>query len=277
MELIQKKRFGEERALYGKNGLELYECSFSGKEDGESALKEARDVTLENCLFELRYPLWHTHDVRVIGCEMRETCRAPLWYSEDVSLCNTKLHGTKAIRECRGVRLDGCHAVSEEFAWFSSDLHMENTHIEGAYFMLRSENVTLRDVRLFGKYSLQYIKNGVIEDSVLDTKDSLWHAKGVTVRNSVLKGEYLAWYSEDLTLINCKIYGTQPFCYCKNLRLVDCEMHECDLSFEKSEVEARLLSPILSIKNPLLGKITVPAVGDIIMDDPLAKGEVLIG
>lgn len=275
MEELRGKRFGEERALYGRRGVKLLDCSFSGEEDGESALKESSDVELTSCLFDLRYPLWHASGVRLVDCKINETCRAPFWYSKDVCLQNTKLYGTKAIRECCDVRLTGCHAVSEEFAWFSDQIHIQSSRIEGAYFMLRSRNVTLKDIELYGKYSLQYVEGGTIENCLLDTKDSLWHAKGITVKNSVIKGEYLAWYSEDVTFIGCKIYGTQPFCYCKGLRLVDCEMHECDLAFEKSEVEATLLCPIDSIKNPLSGRIELPFAGEVIMDDPMARGEIV--
>ncbi len=92
----------------------------------------------------------------------------------------------------------------------------------------------------------------------------------------MIKGEYLAWYSEGLTLINCKIIGTQPLCYCKNLKLIDCEMVDTDLAFEKSHVEATITTPVISIKNPLHGRICVPEVGEIIMDDENAKGEVII-
>ncbi|MBE6588693.1 MAG: DUF3737 family protein [Ruminococcaceae bacterium] len=277
MKQINGKRFGEERALYGSEGLQLSDCIFSGEEDGESALKESSEIVLERCRFDLRYPLWHTRDVRLLGCEMRESCRAPIWYGEDVTLDGTDMRGIKALRECHGVRIKDCRLSSEELAWFSKDVHIEKSRIEGAYFMMRCERFSLRNVAFSGKYSFQYVQDGVIEDCELDTKDALWHAKGVTVRNTVLRGEYLAWYSEDLTLINCKIYGTQPFCYCKKLRLVDCEMHECDLAFEKSEVEATLKAPIVSIKNPLRGVITVPSVGEIIMDDPTACGKIVVG
>ena len=99
----------------------------------------------------------------------------------------------------------------------------------------------------------------------------------VTVRNSTVKGEYLAWYSENLTLINCKIIGTQPFCYCKNLTLVNCEMLDTDLSFEKSEVNASITTPVISIKNPTSGRITVPAVDELILTDENAKAEIIIG
>ena len=92
----------------------------------------------------------------------------------------------------------------------------------------------------------------------------------------MVKGEYLAWYSNGLTLINCKIIGTQPFCYCQNLKLVNCQMLDADLCFEKSQVEATVTTPVLSIKNPLSGQIRVPAVGEIIRDDENSKGEIII-
>ena len=96
------------------------------------------------------------------------------------------------------------------------------------------------------------------------------------MKNSVIKGEYLAWYCENLTFINCKITGTQPFCYCKGLKLVDCEMYDSDLCFEKSETEAVITTPVVSIKNPLAGNIYVPSVGEIIRDDKDSKGKIII-
>ena len=117
----------------------------------------------------------------------------------------------------------------------------------------------------------------MFENCVFDTNDAFWHALNIVVRNSVVKGEYLAWYSENITFENCKIIGTQPLCYCKNLKLVACEMVDTDLSFERSEVEATLTAPIVSIKNPLSGCICVPEVGELIMDIENAHGEVIVG
>ena len=99
----------------------------------------------------------------------------------------------------------------------------------------------------------------------------------MVVRDSVVKGEYLAWYCEDVTFERCRIIGTQPLCYCKGLRLIDCEMVNTDLAFERSEVQATVTTPVVSIKNPLAGStITVPAVGEVIRDIPGADGRVIL-
>jgi hypothetical protein len=276
METIQNKTFDEERALYGVREVLVKDCAFDGPADGESAFKECRDVEVDHCFFNLRYPFWHDEGLTVRHSEMTELCRAALWYSHHITLEDTKLHGIKALRECGDVTMKGCHVVSPEFGWSVNGIAMNDCEAESEYFMMRSNQLHFDNVRLKGKYSFQYIEDSVFENCRFDTKDAFWHAKNVVVRNSVVKGEYLAWYSENLTLENCTIIGTQPLCYCKGLKLINCEMVDTDLAFERSEVEATITSPVVSIKNPMKGRITVPQVGEIIRDLEEAKGEVVV-
>lgn len=276
MRTIQNQTFDEERALYGSNDILVKDCSFDGPADGESAFKECKDVQVAHSFFNLRYPFWHDHGLSIRDSEMTELCRAALWYSDHITIENTKLHGIKALRECSNVKMRGCDVISPEFGWSVHNMEMEDCDAESEYFMMRSTGLHFTNVRMKGKYSFQYIENSVFENCVFDTKDAFWHAKNITVRNSVVKGEYLAWYCENVTFENCKIIGTQPLCYCKGLKLIHCEMIDCDLAFERSEVEATITTPVLSIKNPLSGRIVVPAVGEIIRDIPDAEGAVVM-
>ena len=276
MKTMQNQTFDGERALYGSTGLLLKDCAFDGPADGESALKESRNIQLDHCFCNLRYPFWHDHELKIKDSEMTALCRAALWYSDHIELTGTKLHGIKALRECSDILIADCDIFSPEFGWSVKNIEMRRCVAESEYFMLRSEDMSFTDVRFKGKYSFQYIRNATFENCHFDTKDAFWHAENVTVKDSTVKGEYLAWYSDGLTLINCKIIGTQPLCYCKNLRIINCEMMEADLCFEKSQVDATITTPVISIKNPLAGRIQAPAVGEIIRDDEHAKGEVLI-
>jgi hypothetical protein len=272
MKLITNETFDEERALYGMDHLQVEHCSFDGPADGESAFKECHTIQVSDCFFNLRYPFWHDEELSIINSEMTELCRAALWYSKDIEITNSKLHGIKALRECGNVRMKDCDIISPEFGWFTQGIHMTDCTMQGEYVMMGSHNLTFDHVHLNGKYSFQYIKDSVFDNCILDTKDAFWHAKNVTIRNSVVKGEYLAWYCEDVTFENCKIIGTQPFCYCKGLKLVNCEMIDADLCFEKSDVEASITTPVISIKNPRTGHIQVPSVGELIYDDEKAQG-----
>lgn len=276
MKTIENKTFDMERALYGSRSLILKNCSFDGPADGESALKESRDIQINHCFCNLRYPFWHVHGLIIEDSEMTELCRAAVWYSSDIDIRKTKLHGIKALRECSRVKMKECDIISPEFGWSVQDMEMHSSTVQSEYFMMRSEGLNFNEVHLKGKYSFQYIQNSRFENCVLDTKDAFWHAKNVIVRNSVVKGEYLAWYCENVTFENCRIIGTQPLCYCKNLRLINCEMTDTDLCFEKSEVEAVITTPVVSIKNPLSGHIYVPCVEQIICDDAECRGEIIV-
>lgn len=277
MKLYENLSFDEERALYGSESVLARNCRFDGERDGESAFKESRDVKAEECYFNLRYPFWHDDGVTLDSCEMTPLCRAALWYSSDIRITNSKLHGIKALRECANIKITDSDILSVEFGWFSRNIDMRNTHAEGEYFMMRAEKLSFSDVSLKGKYSFQYISDSTFENCNFDTKDAFWHAKNVTVRNSTIRGEYLAWYCENVTFENCIIIGTQPLCYCKGLKLINCEMHGADLAFEKSEVEADITTPMISIKNVTSGRISVPSVDELICDEPDAKCVVTVG
>ena len=82
MQIIEHQQFDAERALYGSSGLTVRNCRFDGPADGESALKESRNIVAERCFFNLRYPFWHNHNLTIRDGEMTEQCRAALWYSE---------------------------------------------------------------------------------------------------------------------------------------------------------------------------------------------------
>ena len=276
--LIEGKQFDEERSLYALKNADVKKCVFAGPADGESVLKEARDVALEDCDFSLRYPLWHVRGFRLDSCKMDELTRAAIWYAQEGHIENSVLGGIKAVRECRNIHIKGTEIVSQEFGWKSSGISLEDSSITAEYLFFDSRDVTLDRVKMKGKYSFQYMENLTIRDSRFDTKDAFWHSKNVTVINSTVKGEYLGWFSEGLTLINCAISGTQPLCYCKDLKLIDCTMEGTDLSFEYSDVEATVKGHIDSVKNPHSGSITADSVGEVIMGDAVMEctGKVII-
>lgn len=274
--LITGQTFDEERALYGLSDIQAEGCRFDGPADGESAFKECRNIAIKNTFFNLRYPMWHVTGLKLENSELTDKCRAAIWYTCDAEISNSSLHGIKALRECGNISIKGCDIISPEFGWSVSGITMRNTRAVSEYFMMRSTDLVFENVSFEGKYSFQYIENGSFSNCSFNTKDAFWHAKNVTVKDSVINGEYLAWYSENLTLENCTIRGTQPFCYCKNLKLINCRMENCDLAFEKSEVDAVVLSHVDSIKNPKSGTISVQSYGNLIMDDAEASGKVII-
>ncbi len=275
---IHLKQYDEERALYHLMDTQVEDCTFAGPADGESVLKEARNISVINCRFSLRYPMWHDKCFTLMDSTMDELTRAALWYAENGKISHSTLGGIKAVRECSHINISDCKINSPEFGWKCNAISVESSEIVSEYLFLDSKNVRLNNVQMQGKYSFQYMENLEITNSTLDTKDAFWHSKNVTVRNCTVKGEYLAWFSDGLTLIDCKIIGTQPLCYCTNLKLVNCTMENCDLAFEYSDVSADIFGHIDSVKNPKSGRIIADSVGEVIMEDAVMEctGEVII-
>lgn len=264
--IVENRTLDAERALYGVRDCLIRNCTFDGPADGESALKECRDITVEDCDFRLRYPFWHVTGADVRRITMTDTCRAAFWYDRDLRVSGSSLGGIKAFREMDNCALADCHIDSKEFGWCCRNLTIRDTRMVSEYPFFRCVGMDIDGLTMQGKYSFQYCEDVTIRNSVLDTKDAFWHAKNVTVYDSVIKGEYLAWYAENIRFIRCKLIGTQPLCYCRGLVLEECTMEGCDLSFENSQVEATVLGSIDSVKNPHTGSIHADSIGEIILD-----------
>ncbi len=260
-------KLDSERALYSVNKAYIAKCVFDGPNDGESALKESKNVYIIDCDFRLRYPFWHVFNAKILNSKMTDTCRAPLWYGKQILIDNCIIKGIKAVRECEDISLNNCEINSNEFGWFTNKITIKYSRINSEYPFLNSLNLFMDNIELNGKYSFQYTKNVEIYNSVLNTKDAFWHCKDVVVRDSILHGEYLGWYSENLKLINCKIISRQPLCYAKNLIVENCEMIECELAFENSDVNAVISGEIKSVKNPHSGYIYADSIAELIIDE----------
>lgn len=265
MEILENKTYPLERDLYHQQNIKLINCRFEGIEDGESALKECTNIELDGCFMDLRYPLWHTHHLKMWNTEQTTNCRASLWYSSDIQIDHSKLYGIKALRECKDITILHTEIDSPEFGWKSENIHIEHSTIQSEYAFFLVRNLNAVHTTFTGKYGFQYMENVIFDYCHFVTKDAFWHGKNITVKNSIIEGEYLGWYSENLTFINCTIKGIQPLCYCKNLKLVHCEMIDANLAFEYSSVDATIMGGIDSVKNPLSGTIEADQIGEVIL------------
>ena len=271
MNIIENKTFDLERSLYNLKDTKVINCIFQGVNDGESVLKEAKDIELEKCSFSLRYPLWHNDNFKIYECDFDEYSRAPIWYSNNGEIRSCKITSIKALRECNDIKIKNGYIDSNEFGWKCKNIEVVKSRINSEYAFFDSKNIKLDNVSFSGKYSFQYIDNLEITNSFLNTKDAFWHSENVVVKDSVVKGEYLAWFSKNITFINCTIVGTQPFCYVENLKLVICKMIDADLAFEYSSVDADIISEIDSIKNPKSGVIKCLGVKEVINEDSIME------
>lgn len=266
METIKNEEFGGERPLFASKDLRLENVTFHA---GESALKCCRNIEAIDCLFEGKYPFWHTEGFRVEHCTFTPGARAALWYSSDLVMEHTQVDAPKMFREMQRLSLDDVRIPdAQETLWHCSDVKLRNVEVSNAdYLFMHSERIDIKDYKQQGNYSFQYCKDVEIRNAHIDSKDAFWGTENVTVYDSELTGEYLGWHSKNLHLVRCKISGTQPLCYCENLILEDCSFApDADLAFEDSTLEATVKGAIASVKNPRSGHLKVESIGELIID-----------
>ena len=266
MELIKDAEFSGERVLFASHNLELENVHIGL---GESPLKCCSNIIARNCVFDGKYPFWHTDGFVVDHCTFNIGARSGPWYSRNCLMNDCIVEAPKLFREMDGVEVNRTNFPNgQEMFWFCRNIKLRDVRIDNCdYLFLHSSDIDIENYIQHGNYSFQYAKNVKISNAEIHSKDAFWNTENVTVRDSTLDGEYLGWHSHNLTLINCHILGTQPLCYAHNLKMINCTLgDDADLAFEESEVEAEIVSPVVSIKNPTTGHITVPKVGEIILD-----------
>ena len=266
METIKDQYFEGERPLYARHGLRIENVTIG---PGESSLKEGSDIEAENCEFKGKYPFWECRGFSVRHCIFREGARAALWYSTGCKMADTLVEAPKMFRRIKDVQLENVKMPNAlETFWDCREVSLKNVEMDKAdYVFMHSGDIRIDGFRLHGNYSFQYAKDVVIRNADMDTKDAFWEADNVTVIDSRINGEYLGWYSKKLRLVNCRIGGTQPLCYCEGLVLENCVFEEdADLAFEYSDVQAGIIGPVPSVKNPRSGRIIADSYGDILLD-----------
>ena len=266
MILIQDKILSGERPLYGSRDLRLERVTIG---EGESALKECSHIEAHDCEIQGMYVFWECENVECRNCHFTPDDRAPLWYGKNIRMHDCIIDAPKVFRELDGLILENIQmSDGAEAFWYCKNGHLSDLKMQRAeYAFMQSNKLQINNLILQGKYTFQYARNIEIHNAVLDTKDAFWESEDCTIYDSDVKGEYLGWYARNLRLVRCRISGTQPLCYCENLIIEDCVFApDADLAFEHSSVEATILSPVTSIKNPKSGIIRCQTVGEYIHD-----------
>ncbi len=261
---IRQQFLTGERALFQAKELKIVDTVFA---DGESPLKESRDIELLGSMFKWKYPLWYSKDIQVKDCVWFEMARAGVWYTENMTVENSPIEAPKNFRRCRNLTLRNVSfANAAETLWHCDDVTLENVTARGDYFAMNTNNVRAENLTLYGNYSFDGSKNVEIRNSKLLSKDAFWNSESITVYDSFISGEYLGWNGKNLTLVNCTVESLQGMCYIDNLVMKNCKLINTTLAFEYSSVEADIRGKIDSVMNPSSGTITADEIGELILE-----------
>lgn len=261
---IRRQRLTGERALFQGENLKIYDTIF---DDGESPLKESRNIELYGCMFKWKYPLWYAKNILAKDCAWFEMGRAGVWYTDDITVENAVIEAPKNFRRCHNVVLKNVNFPNAaETLWSCEGVELERVTAKGDYFAMNSSGMKLKDFTLAGNYSFDGCKNVEIHNARMLSKDAFWNSENVTVCDSFISGEYLGWNAKNLTLINCTIESLQGMCYIDNLTMKNCRLLNTTLAFEYSTLDAQIEGGVDSVINPTSGVIRADYIGELILE-----------
>lgn len=278
MKTIGQARLTGERALFGAQDCEITETIF---EDGESPLKESRNLSLRTCMFKWKYPLWYAKNVEVRDSTWFDMARAGVWYSDGVRVTDCAIEAPKNFRRCHDLTLTRVSfANAAETLWSCENVCLQDVTAKGDYFAMGCRDMEVDGLTLYGNYSFDGCRNLTVKNSRLLSKDAFWNCENVTAQNCFISGEYLGWNAKHLTLVDCTLESLQGLCYIEDLVMRNCRLLNTTLAFEYSTIDAEIVGHIDSVKNPSAGRLVAGSIGDLILEpdriDP-AKTEILLG
>ena len=265
MQEIKEHRLTGERALFRSKDLSIEYSIFA---DGESPLKESRDISLKNTSFQWKYPLWYCRNITVQDCDFAEMARAGIWYTDNITVADTLYEAPKGFRRVKGLTLrnvDLPHA--EETLWHCSDVTLENVVAKGDYFAMNCDHMKLDQFRLVGNYCFDGCHDVEVHHAKMLSKDAFWNCENIMVYDSYICGEYLGWNSRNVTFVNCVIESLQGMCYMDNVVMKNCRLLNTTLAFEYSTADVETAGRIESVKNPSAGVIRAGEIGELILNE----------
>lgn len=268
MKEVEYGYFEGERAMYDQHSMRLVDCTFA---NGESPLKECSELELSGCIFKWKYPLWYSESIVANNTTLLDTARSGIWYTKDIRMENCLIEAPKTFRRAEDITLKNCTLPNaQETLWSCKNITMTDVSARGDYFAMNSENIRCENFTLDGNYAFDGAKNIEVRNAKMLSKDSFWNTENVVVYDSLIIGEYLGWNSRNLTFVNCTIDSNQGMCYMDNVKMINCKLLNTDLCFELvSNVDAEITTPIMSVKNPISGRIKAKSIGEIILDEKM--------
>ena len=272
---IRQQFLTGERALFHARDLNIYDTIF---DNGESPLKESRNIELWDSMFKWKYPLWYCKNIKAHGCTWFEMARAGVWYTDGILVEDAVIEAPKNFRRCHGLTLRNVRFPNAaETLWSCQDVVMEDVSAKGDYFAMNCEGMKIDRFTLVGNYSFDGVKNVEIRHARMLSKDAFWNSGNVTVYDSFISGEYLGWNARNLTLVNCTVESLQGMCYIDNLVMKNCKLINTTLAFEYSTVEADITSRVDSVLNPSGGTIKAASIGELTIEkDRVDPGKTVI-
>ena len=74
--------------------------------DGESGIKQCQRMEAYDCKFYGKYPWWHVDGAKIDNCYFALGSRSAIWYTNDLVMTNSRIDGPKFFCEMKNLTLE---------------------------------------------------------------------------------------------------------------------------------------------------------------------------
>ena len=181
MKRIVSKNLTGERALFKCRDTHISDSSFF---DGESPLKESKNILVERCTFSWKYPLWYSSSINVFNSRFTAEARAGIWYTSSIVVKDVIYEAVKGFRKCNNLILENVTFNDKdvtETLWNCHSVTIKNVKIGGPYFGMGCSSVKIDNLYIDANMKIKiniiipYLKNDHINinnsgNGILDIK-----------------------------------------------------------------------------------------------------------
>ncbi len=162
---------------------------------GIKALRECRDITMENCDIISPEFGWSSSDIAMKNCTAESEYF--MLRAENLSISELKMKGKYSFQYIKNATLDSCSLDTKDAFWHAKNVTVKNSTVKGEYLGWYCENVTFVNCRIIGTQPLCYCKGlKLIDCEMIDTDlafeksevDATIKSHVVSIKNP-LKGE----------------------------------------------------------------------------------------
>ena len=112
--------------------------------DGESGIKQCQDMEAYDCKFYGKYPWWHVDGAKIDNCYFAEGSRSAIWYTNDLVMTNSRIDGPKFFREMKNLTLENVEITdADETFWKVNGIRIRNVKLHGAPIPLCSHRISM--------------------------------------------------------------------------------------------------------------------------------------
>ncbi len=192
-----------ESALKEAGDIQVIGCDFRLR----YPLWHVKNAELENSRLTetCRAALWYNQNVRLRNCRL-EGIKA-IRECRDVSIEDCQISSEEFGWMSRGVRISHTRLLSEYPFLKCGDMKLERFTLQGKYSFQYVENVEIRDSVLDTKDAFWHSVNATIYDSVLKGEYLAWYSENLHLVRCRIIGTQPFCYARGLVLDDCEMVG----------------------------------------------------------------------